>query len=154
MLTLYHCHNSYASQKVRLYLAERSIPWESHHIDLLKQEHITKEYVKINPRGLVPALDDDGKIILNSTDIMQYIEDHYVKDILIGADLSRQIYEFGKKDEDLHDPHIRTLSYHYLWMNREASPEEVDRVLTLAKKHPDRARGEFLARAIQRQITK
>lgn len=153
MLILYHGSNSYASQKVRLYLAEHSIPWESHHIDLLKQEHLTEAYIKINPRGLVPALVDNGKIILNSTDIMSYLEEHYVKSASLSKELQQQIYNFCKRDEGLHDPHIRTLSYHYRWMNKNQTPMEINRVLELAKKHPDKARGIFLARAIQRQLT-
>ena len=153
MLKLYHCHNSYASQKVRLYLEEMNIPWESQHIDLLTQEHLTDEYIKINPRGLVPTLDDNGNIILNSTDIMQHLNDHYVNDSTFDTTLSQEIYEFCKQDESLHDPHIRTLSYHHLWMTGEQNPEEVERVLLISQRHPDKARGEFLARAIQRQIT-
>ncbi len=153
MLLLYHCSNSYASQKVRLYLAENSISWESYHIDLLKQEHLTEAYIKINPRGLVPALADNGKIILNSTDIMRYLEEHYVKRSSFSKEPKQEIYDFCKRDEGLHDPHIRTLSYHYLWMNQNKTPEEISRILELAKKHPDNARGAFLARAIQRQLT-
>jgi len=151
-LILYHAYNSYASQKVRLHLAENNIGWNSHPIDLLKQEHINDEYIKINPRGLVPALVDNGKIILNSTDIMQYIDDNYTNEV-IEKTLAKEIYDFCKLDEKLHDPHIRTLSYHYLWMKEEKSLEEVNKVLALAKKHPDKARGNFLAKAILRQIT-
>jgi glutathione S-transferase len=40
MMTLYHDHRSYASQKVQVYLSEKGIQWKSHLIDLLKQEHI------------------------------------------------------------------------------------------------------------------
>jgi glutathione S-transferase len=153
MYVLYHCNNSYASQKVRLFLAEKKIPWDAHHVDLLKQEHITEEYKKINPRGLVPALDDHGRIILNSTDIMQYLNERSKNRTLFDPALLQQIYDFSKHDEGLHDPHIRTLSYHYLWMSKQAAPDEISRVLAMARIHPDKARGEFLARAIQRQIT-
>ena len=154
MLVLYHCNNSYASQKVRLFLAEKKICWREHHIDLLKQEHITPEYQRINPRGLVPALDDEGRVILNSTDIMEYIIERYVpKTSTLSVELLGQIHSFCKEDELLHDPHIRILSYHYLWMGKPATSEEVSRVLLIAKSHPDKTRGMFLAKAIQRQIT-
>ncbi|PIQ44183.1 MAG: hypothetical protein COV52_03240 [Gammaproteobacteria bacterium CG11_big_fil_rev_8_21_14_0_20_46_22] len=154
MLILYHCNNSYASQKVRLYFAEKSVLWKEHHIDLLKQEHLTEEYQRINPRALVPALDDNGKIIVGSTNIMKYVSDHYLKEMItLDSTLIGRIYSFCKRDEELHDPHIRTLSYHYLWMDHKKSAEEEQRVLMLARKHPDKARGDFLARAIQRQLT-
>jgi glutathione S-transferase len=153
MLVLYHDYNSYASQKVRLYLAEKNICYESQHLDLLKQEHLTAAYQKINPRGLVPALNDAGKIVVNSTDIMKYIEDKYVSDSSCDIELAQQLYDFCKQDEGLHDPHIRVLSYHYLWMDSEKSPDEINRILILAQQHPDKARGAFLSRAVQRQIT-
>ncbi|MCP4474211.1 MAG: glutathione S-transferase family protein [Gammaproteobacteria bacterium] len=122
MLTLYHSMRSYASQKVRLYLAEKSIPWKSQHIDLLKQEHLTPTYIAINPRALVPTLIAGDKTIFNSSDIMQYIEDHFPSTATIDADLSKRIYNFCKDDEKLHDPHIRTLSYHYLWLRMCSDP--------------------------------
>lgn len=77
ILTLYHDNASYNSQKVRLYLFENNIPWNGVHFDLLKQEHLTEDYLKINPNGLVPALVDDGVIILNSTDIIKHLEKNY-----------------------------------------------------------------------------
>jgi len=50
MITLYHDRRSYSSQKVQVYLSEKGIEWKSHHIDLLKQEHILDEaYKYINP---------------------------------------------------------------------------------------------------------
>ena len=56
---LYHCDESYASQKVRVYFLEKGIEWQSHHIDVLNQEHIIdSSYRLIHPRGLVPALKD------------------------------------------------------------------------------------------------
>ncbi len=152
---LYHSGNSYASQKVRIYLAEKEIAWESFHIDLLRQEQITdKAYRAIHPRGLVPALKDGTSVICNSTEIMEYIEAHYVKKSTpIDLKLIAALHDFCKRDEELHDPHLRTLSYYYLWMANEPTEEEKSRVLALAAIHPDPARGIFLARAIQRQIT-
>ncbi len=38
-------------------------------------------------------------------------------------------------------------------MTKTVDAEEQDRIVALAGKHPDKARGEFLARAIQRNIT-
>jgi len=154
MRTLYHSDNSYAAQKVRVYLAEKGIQWKSHHFNLLKQEHLLDEaYRKINPRGLVPALQDGEAIVCNSTEIMEYIAKTYLSENEKKSQLTDDVHDFCNNDELLHDPHLRTLSYYYLWMKKEASDEEKNRIVTLAKSHPDKARGEFLAKAIQRNFS-
>ena len=156
MITLYHDRKSYASQKVRVYLSEKGIKWKAHHIDLLKQEHILDEtYKQIHPRGIVPALKDGEVIICNSTEIMEYISTKYLpkSDVFFNASLSAAIHNFCKQDELLHDPHIRIMSYYNLWMADARSDEENNRLLALAAKHPDKARGEFLAKAVKGKIT-
>jgi len=156
MITLYNYHRSYASQKVLVYLSEKGIKWKSHHIDLLKQEHILDEtYKNIHPRGLIPALKDGGVVICNSTEILEYISIKYLhkSDIFFNLSLSAAIHDFCKKDELLHDPHIRILSYSNLWMAGVRSNEENNRLLALAAKHPDKVRGAFLAKAVRGEIT-
>jgi|GEM_PF-4182307 len=156
MITLYHDRKSYASQKVQVYLAEKGVKWISHPFDLLKQEHILDQtYRSINPRGLVPALKDGEIIICNSTDIMEYISKKYLPktDVFFNPSISAVVHDFCKKDELLHDPHIRTLSYHNLWMAKVRTDEENNRLLELAAKHPDKARGAFLAKAVKGEFT-
>ena len=41
MLTLYHFWSSTCSRRVRICLAEKNIPWESHHIDIVESGTIT-----------------------------------------------------------------------------------------------------------------
>ena len=156
MITLYHDPRSYSCQKVQVYLAEKGIKWKSHPIDLLKQEHILDEtYKDIHPRGTVPALKDGDVIIRNSTEIMEYISTKYLpkSDIFFNSALSAAVHDFCKQDELLHDPHIRTLSYHNLWMAGIRSDEENNRLLALAAKHPDKIRGAFLTKAVSGKIT-
>ncbi len=156
MLTLYHDPRSYSSQKVQVYLSEKEILWKSYPIDLLKQEHILDEtYKTIHPRGIVPALKDGKVIICNSTEIMEYISKIYLpkSDVFFNTSLSVAVHHFCKEDELLHDPHIRTLSYYNLWMKGIRSNEENNRLLSLAAKHPDKIRGEFLAKAVRGKIT-
>lgn len=145
---------SYNSQKVRLYFIEKCIKWNDVHFDLLKQEHLTEDYLKINPNGLVPTLVDDKKIIYNSTDIMKYVSEIYAIDNHHSSELSEKIYRFSKSDERLHDPFIRTLSFSSLWMKKSKSPEEIKRILAMAAMHPNKARGAFLQKAVLGQFTK
>ncbi|MFQ5346517.1 MAG: glutathione S-transferase family protein [Rhodothalassiaceae bacterium] len=74
---LYHSPFSNCSQRVRLVLEEKAIPWQSHPIDLTAFEHLTPEYQGIHPKGVVPALVHDGTLITESHDIIQYLDDHF-----------------------------------------------------------------------------
>jgi glutathione S-transferase len=75
MLTLHHYWSSVCSQKVRLCLAEKGIEFESRHVNLFDFEHWSPEYVKLNPKGVVPALVHDGRPIIESNVILEYLED-------------------------------------------------------------------------------
>ncbi len=77
MLAVYHDNLSVCAQKVRMALEEKAMSWESRYIDLMKQEHLTQEYLRMNPRGLVPVLLHEGHAIYESTLILEYIEDTF-----------------------------------------------------------------------------
>jgi glutathione S-transferase len=86
---------------------------------------------------------------------MEYVSTKYLpkSDVFFNLSLSAVVHDFCKEDELLHDPHIRILSYYNLWMAGVRSDEENNRLLALAAKHPDKARGEFLAKAVRGKIT-
>ena len=75
MLKLYHHNISVCAQKVRIALDEKGIPWKGQEVDLMREEHLSPAFLKINPRGLVPVLIHDGVPISESTVILEYIED-------------------------------------------------------------------------------
>ena len=72
-LELYHYDRSTCSQKVRICLAELDLDWESRHVDLGTGKHLTPDYLAINPNGVVPALVHDGRPIIESTVICEYL---------------------------------------------------------------------------------
>lgn len=72
-LHLWHAPLSSCSQRVRLVLAEMGRPFESHLVNLEAGEHATEEYQAIHPKGVVPALVDDGKLIIESIDIIRHL---------------------------------------------------------------------------------
>jgi glutathione S-transferase len=76
-LHLYHASISNCSQKVRLCLDEKGLVWEGHEVNLRASEHLTSEFLSINPRGVVPVLVDNGVVVNESNDIIQYLEDKF-----------------------------------------------------------------------------
>jgi glutathione S-transferase len=76
-LVLYHAPHSTCSQKVRLVLHEKGLPFEDIRIDLSKKEQLRSEYLAINPNGVVPTLVDDGTPIIESSVICEYLDEKY-----------------------------------------------------------------------------
>lgn len=75
MLTLYSFGPGANSLKPMLALYEKGLEFTGRFLDPAKFEHHEDWYKAINPRGQVPALDHDGKIIVESTVICEYLED-------------------------------------------------------------------------------
>lgn len=86
MLTLYHANHSTCSQKVRLCLAEKGLEFESRLIDLGTNEHLTPDYLAINPNGVVPTLVHDGRIVRDSGVICEYLEEVFPNPPLMPRD--------------------------------------------------------------------
>ncbi len=77
MIELYHNNISVCAQKVRIVLAEKNVPWTSHHLSLARGEQLTPEFKKLNPRGVVPVLVHDGNAIVESSVICSYLDDAF-----------------------------------------------------------------------------
>lgn len=76
-LTLYHGLASTCSKKVRLALYEKGIAFESRLLDLQKFEQHDPAYLKLNRNGVVPTLVHRGRAIIESSIIIEYIEDAF-----------------------------------------------------------------------------
>ncbi|MEC9346211.1 MAG: glutathione S-transferase family protein [Pseudomonadota bacterium] len=62
-------------RRVRIYLAEKGIEIPKVEVDMMKGEHQSPEYLKINAFGKMPALElDDGTILTESVAICRYFE--------------------------------------------------------------------------------
>jgi glutathione S-transferase len=77
MLVLYHAGLTQASVKVRLTLKEKRLPYESRFIRLFEQDHLSPEYLAINPDGQVPTLIHDGEVITETTIINEYLDEAF-----------------------------------------------------------------------------
>lgn len=77
MIELYHAPQSTCSQKVRICLAEKGIEWVDRRINLGKNEHLAPDYLKLNPNGVVPTLVHDGRAIIDSSVICEYLDETF-----------------------------------------------------------------------------
>jgi len=74
-IVLYHHPISTCSQKVRLALAEKSLAYDSQVVEFRRQDHLSAWYLAINPNGVVPALVDDGAVVIDSSVICEYLDE-------------------------------------------------------------------------------
>lgn len=85
-LILYQSRRSTSSKQVRLYLAERRLPWESRFLDLVLLEQYRPEYLRLNPAGQVPTLVIAGTAICGSSAIIGHIESRVPSPLMPSGD--------------------------------------------------------------------
>jgi len=72
---LYNAPQSTCSQRVRFVLNTKQLPYEEVRLNLLAGDQLKPDYLKLNPNGVVPTLDHDGAIIIDSTVITEYLDE-------------------------------------------------------------------------------
>ena len=82
-MLLFTGRNSICTQKVLITLFEKGLSWETKRVDLFKNEQYDPAYLKHNPKGVVPTLVHDGKPIVESTLICEYLDDTFPKPSLV-----------------------------------------------------------------------
>ncbi|GAA5955335.1 hypothetical protein JCM3765_003285 [Sporobolomyces pararoseus] len=70
-------------QRVWIALEERGIPYQYNEINPYKKE---AHFLAINPKGLVPALEHDGKALYESLVLLEYLEDAFPQNPLRSSD--------------------------------------------------------------------
>ena len=110
-LHLYHGDISNCSMRVRMTLAEKGLPWTSHHLDLKLKENISDDYFRINPNGLVPTLIDNGVVHIESNDIIDYLDETYPEPSLRAADDEDGMLEWLRLAASIHVPAVKPYVY-------------------------------------------
>src|SRR5947209_19117851 len=59
--------------KVALFLEESGLSFEPVPVDTRKGDQFKPEFLKVNPNGKVPAIDDDGVFVFDSNAILLYL---------------------------------------------------------------------------------
>lgn len=111
---LYHHGMSVCASKVRMALAEKGVTWTGRYIDIRRGESHTPEYLKINPKGVVPTMVHNGNIIRESTVICEYVNDAFEGPALIPDEpYQRAMMRLWTRrlDDGLHYPCTAALTF-------------------------------------------
>jgi glutathione S-transferase len=127
-MKLYNVSYSGNSYKVRLLLAHLGISCDIVDVDILKGEGRTPDFLKINPNGRTPVLDDNGFILAESNAILAYLarETRYLPDERKPFGLILQWLFF---EQYSHEPFIATSRF---WLQHK--PDSAERAALLASK--------------------
>ena len=136
---LYNFPQSTCSQKVRLVFWEKEIEFLDRPVDSTKREHLSEWYLKMNPNGVVPTLVHDGAMILDSSVIIEYLEEVFPKhpmspDNPVGRAHMRKWLRYF---EEVPTPAVRVPSFNQYLSKRfdKLSQEQFD---TFVDNHPIR----------------
>src|SRR6476619_4510525 len=72
---LYNAPQSTCSQRVRFVLNGKRLDFSEVHLDLLAGDQLKPEYLALNPNGVVPTLDHDGNVVIDSSVIVEYLDE-------------------------------------------------------------------------------
>ncbi len=72
---LYNAPQSTCSQRVRFVLNAKKLPFSEVKLDLLAGDQLKPDYLALNPNGVVPTLDHDGAVVIDSSVIIEYLDE-------------------------------------------------------------------------------
>jgi glutathione S-transferase len=124
---LFHAPPSNCSQRTRLVLEEKGVQWTSHLVNLSANEHLTPEYQSLHPGGVVPALVCDGTVVIESNDIIRYVDENLPGPSLTSGSESEktELERLLALSNELQIS-LKLLSYTYLYAHRiKKSPAEM-----------------------------
>jgi glutathione S-transferase len=107
-------------------LEETGQPYESKETPLSEDAHKAPEYLRINPRGKVPALVVDDKVITENTAILAYIGRRFPQAGMLPEDPIEQAHVISQMAWFSNTPHIsqREIMRPYRFVSQEAHYED------------------------------
>jgi maleylpyruvate isomerase len=85
-MKLYGFFRSGTSHRLRIALNLKGLSYEQVAIDLRREQHLSLEYRAIHPQQLVPALEVDGQVMIQSPAIIEWLEERYPDPPLLPTD--------------------------------------------------------------------
>jgi glutathione S-transferase len=131
MLELYHAGLSQASVKVRTTLKEKGLAYKSRYMHIPEGEHLSPEFLAINPDGQLPALIHDGNVVTETSVINEYLDDAFPDPPLKPASAidRARMRRWSQIVDELLFHAIATIGWHYGIgpILRERGKEEFDK---------------------------
>jgi glutathione S-transferase len=86
-MLLYHDPSALNPRRVRIFLAEKAVAYDTIEVSIAASAHQTPEFRKKNPISLLPVLEfEDGRILRESMAICRYMEELHPEPNLFGTD--------------------------------------------------------------------
>jgi glutathione S-transferase len=86
-MLLYHDLRAPNPRRVRIFLAEKNVAYDTIEISIAASANLTEDFRKKNPISLLPVLElEDGRILRESMAICRFLEETYPEPNLFGAD--------------------------------------------------------------------
>lgn len=85
-MKLYGYFRSSAAFRVRIALNLKGLAYEQASVHLRKNEQMKADYLALQPQGLVPALDDNGAVFIQSLAIVEYLDETHPAPPLLPRD--------------------------------------------------------------------
>ena len=124
-MKLYNVAYSGNSYKVRLLLAQLGLPCEIIEVNILKGESRTPEFLKINPNGRTPVLDDNGFVLAESNAILAYLA-RGTKFLSEDRQRWALVFQWLFFEQYSHEPYIATSRF---WLQHKPDSPERSAVL-------------------------
>ena len=86
MMRLHGYWRSGTSYRARIALNLKGLAYEQVAYDLRLGEHREELFTRLQPQGLVPALEADGEVLIQSPAILEWLEERYPEPPLLPAD--------------------------------------------------------------------
>ena len=130
-MKLYHQPRT-RSSRVRWMLAELGVPCDVQPVDVFAGEGRRPEYQQaVHPHGFVPALEDDGLVLIESSAICMYLADRYGEGRLapkVGSKERGKYYEWMVYIPATADPVLETIMFNTVFLpEAKRLPQLVDR---------------------------
>lgn len=138
-LKLYNFPQSTCSQKVRLTLWEKGIDFADRPVDSTKREHLSDWYLKLNPNGVVPTLLHDDSVIIDSSVIIEYLDEVFPDESLTPADPVERAHmrKWLRYFEEVPTPAVRVPSFNQ-YLSKRFDKLSNEEFATFVNNHPIR----------------
>ena len=84
-MKLYNFFRSGSSHRLRIALRLKGLAADYIAVNLRTEEHLTAAFKTLNPQGLVPALEHDGAVLIQTPAIIEWLEERHPTPALLPA---------------------------------------------------------------------